>query len=469
MKNRQALPIGVVASGTTREGMTFYAQNRIRTDHVCVYEDETRTIYEVLRETVRNDRLMDADMVRFINPEDDYRSYNVYIGEAAPVACLRKNGRVYQDPYAIAAPGSWVYQADKKDLARVYDIAPGKGREKIGTLLREKDVNVYLDLKQFLQRQVHLAVVGRTGAGKSWFVQHMLERLPMRCIVFSPTDEYDALRMGHETRRKNDVVLPLDIDIAKRIFDLNASERNYLQQFLKGGMECRTYPAEELAQAIRAYCLQTASAKKQSQQMSLLASPEPDTLPQYAASLCQKIENVECSFQKLDAKAGEDQVSVVYNLQGCRRTEEERIIYSTLFPIFEKRKELFNSAGQDGMEDIVIVLEEAQNYAPSNRSTLCKDLLVDIARTGRKYGMHILLLSQRPRYIDQTILSQCGGGVFFHLPNPEDVDYVMTSVSLERSTPFKHMIHNFGTGECIFLRAEKTSLDLICKISASWD
>lgn len=468
MKRRQAPPIGVVASGATREGMTFYAQNRICTDHVCVYEDETRTIYEVLRETVRNDRLMEADMARFINPGDDYRGYNVYIGEAAPIACLHKNGRVFQDRYAIAAPGSWVYQADKKDLARVYDIAPGKGRKKIGTLLREKNVGVYLDLKQLLQRQVHLAVVGRTGAGKSWFVQHVLERLPMRCIVFSPTDEYDALCMNHEMRRKNDIVLPLDIDIAKRIFDLNASERNYLQQFLKSGMECRPYTSEELAQAIRTY-LRAASSKKQNQQISLMALPEPDTLPQYAASLCQKIENAECSFQKLDTKAEENPVSVVYNLQGCRRTEEERIIYSTLFPIFEKRKELFSSARQNGMEDIVIVLEEAQNYAPSNRSTLCKELLVDIARTGRKYGIHILLLSQRPRYIDQTILSQCGGGIFFHLPNPEDVDYVMTSVSLERSTPFKHMIHNFGTGECIFLRTEKTSLDLICKISASWD
>lgn len=141
-------------------------------------------IYEMLRETVRNDLLMEADIARFINPGDDYSCYNVYIGEAAPIACLRKSGRAYRDPYAIAAPGAPVYQADKKDLARVYDIAPGKGREKIGTLLREKNVNVCLDLKQLLQSQVHLAVVGRTGAGKSWFVQHMLERLPMRCVVF---------------------------------------------------------------------------------------------------------------------------------------------------------------------------------------------------------------------------------------------------------------------------------------------
>ena len=213
MKKTQAPPIGVVASGTTREGMTFYAQNRICTDHVCVYEGETRMIYEILRETVRNDRLMEADMARFINPEDDYRNYNVYIGEAAPIACIHKNGHVYQDPYAIAAPGAWVYQADKRDLARVYGILPGKGRQKIGTLLREKSVNVYLDLKQLLQSQVHLAVVGRTGAGKSWFVQHVLERLPMRCIVFSPTDEYDAMCTNHETRRKNDIVLSLDMDI----------------------------------------------------------------------------------------------------------------------------------------------------------------------------------------------------------------------------------------------------------------
>lgn len=466
-------PIGIVASGATRGAMVFYATERIQTDYVCVEDgSENRIIFEVLREVVQNDRLTQADTVRFIEPGDDYRRYNVYVGEAVPVACLDREGRPYYDTYAIAAPGARVRRAAEEELAQVYDIAAGPNRQRIGTLLHQHKVDVCLDLDQLLSRQAHLAVVGRTGSGKSWFVRHILDFLKMRCIVFSPTDEYDLLRTPHETRQKKNIVLRFNQDAAKWMFNLNASEQKLLRSFMKNGMEDRAYAADELAEAMEAFFRRPVLPKRGDEQLSLLGDEEVMTgapMPQFANTLCQKVGDTGFRLQKAGADtADEPSASVVFNLQGCRRNEEERIIYSTLLPILERRKERFRSDGQEipAREHMVIVLEEAQNYAPSNRTTVCKDLLVDIARTGRKYGLHILLLSQRPRYIDQTILSQCGGGLFFNLPNPEDVDYVMSSASLNRSAPFKHMIQNFDTGECILLRAERSSRDLLCKISS---
>lgn len=471
MENGQS--IGVVASGAARGAMTFYATERIQTDYVCVQDDpDNRIIFEVLREVVQNDRLTQADTVRFIEPGDDYRRYNVYVGEAVPVACLDREGHLRYDPYAIAAPGSQVRRATEEELAQVYDIAPGPDRQRIGTLLHQHNVDVCLDLDRLLSRQAHLAVVGRTGSGKSWFVRHMLDLLNMRCIVFSPTDEYDFLRTPHETRQKKDIVLRFDQDTAKWMFNLNASEQKLLRGFMKNGMEDRAYTPDELSEAMEAFFRQSAVPKRGSYQLSLIEDAgviSEAPMPQYANTLCQKVGDTGFQLQKAGAGTAEEpSASVIFNLQGCRRNEEERIICSTLLPILERRKERFRSDEQEipAQEHMVIVLEEAQNYAPSNRTTVCKDLLVDIARTGRKYGLHILLLSQRPRYIDQTILSQCGGGLFFNLPNPEDVDYVMSSASLNRSAPFRHMIQNFDTGECILLRAERSSRDLLCKISS---
>lgn len=465
-------PIGIVASGSARDTITFYATKNIQTDYITVRDGTGRRfLYEVLRLTVQNSRLTTPDIARFIDSKDDYQRYNVYIGEAVPIACLEK-GRTLRSSYMIAPPGSHIYPSTPKELSLVYDIAQDAGRQKIGTLLHQMNTAIYLDLDELLRNQVHLAVVGRTGSGKSWFVRHLLELLRMRSIVFSPTDEYDSIRVSHKVIGKADVVLQLNEETARRFFDLNPSERRFFESFIKNVMDTQELQPNELASQCAKYLRQSLTPKHELQQLSLLSESKGDgesPLPQYADSLCQKIENTDFKMQKLiKTTLQNSHHSEVYNLQGCRRLEEEQVIYNTLYPILEQRKAQFRSDGEllSPEDHIAIVLEEAQNYAPSTRSTLCKDLLVEIARIGRKYGMHILLLSQRPRYIDQTILSQCGGGMFFNLPNPEDVDYVMNSASLNRSTPFKHMIQNFDMGECILLRAEKSAMDLLCKISS---
>lgn len=465
-----AQPIGIVASGSARDAITFYATKNIQTDYITIRDGSGRRfVYEVLRMTIQNSRLTSPDIARFIDSKDDYQHYNVYIGEAMPIAYLDK-GCSFRSSYMIAPPGSRVYPATPKELSLVYDIAQGMGRQRIGTLLHQKNAAIYLDLDNLLCNQVHLAVVGRTGSGKSWFVRHFLDLLRMRSIVFSPTDEYDAICTPHKVLRKSDVVLQLNEETAKRFFDLNPSERRFFEGFMKNAMDAQTLSSNELAEQCAKYLRQSSASKQKDLQLSFLsAGSEEAPLPQYADSLCQKIGSAEFKMQKLTEPTSPSPFcSEVYNLQGCRRLEEEQIIYNTLYPLLEQRKARFRSEGESlhPEDHVAIVLEEAQNYAPSTRSTLCKDLLVEIARIGRKYGMHILLLSQRPRYIDQTILSQCGGGMFFNLPNPEDVDYVMNSASLNRSTPFKYMIQNFDTGECILLRAEKSSMDLLCKISS---
>lgn len=458
--------VGVVASGATRSSMTFFSKESPRTDYVFVrVTKRCRIIYEIVHEVAQNGRLTEPDMVRFLEKGDDLTGYNVYISEAVPVACLNEKGQVYQDPYAIAAPGSPVYKAAADSLAKVYDVEPRADRVMVGCLLNRSDVPVYLDLDKLLCTQAHMAVVGRTGCGKSWFTTRYLERLRMKCIVFSQTDEYDRLTVSHTTLRRENVALPLDPDLIKWMFELTASERKFLKEFLQAGhIEEKTYTPEQFSAELERHFRKSSQA--QSGQYGLYDMDEFAPLPQYAATLCRKLEESGLQLRSASRSAELEQTTV-YNLQGCRRIEEERVIYSTLFPIFEERKARFKSDDQIvPLEDhLVIVLEEAQNYAPSNRSTRCKDLLVDIARMGRKYGLHILLLSQRPRFIDQTILSQCGCGLFFHLPNPEDVDYVMSAAALNRSSAFKQVIQNFDTGQCILVRAAKSSLDLMCRIS----
>ncbi|WP_170163480.1 ATP-binding protein [Brevibacillus gelatini] len=87
-----------------------------------------------------------------------------------------------------------------------------------------------------------------------------------------------------------------------------------------------------------------------------------------------------------------------------------------------------------GKYPIVIVLEEAQNYIPQvdrkkDRVSISKRVFERIAREGRKYGLSLIVSSQRPSELSKTILSQCNTFIVHRLQNPEDQSYVKQLVS----------------------------------------
>ncbi|MCL7931346.1 anti-phage-associated helicase HerA [Halomonas llamarensis] len=76
---------------------------------------------------------------------------------------------------------------------------------------------------------------------------------------------------------------------------------------------------------------------------------------------------------------------------------------------------------------ILLVLEEAHKYVPKSdlaRFKASKNSIERIAKEGRKYGVTLLLASQRPSEISETIFSQCSNFVAMRLTNPDDQNYV---------------------------------------------
>lgn len=91
------------------------------------------------------------------------------------------------------------------------------------------------------------------------------------------------------------------------------------------------------------------------------------------------------------------------------------------------------SESDRGKFPIVIALEEAQNYIPEKNSgdkeSIAKKVFERIAREGRKYGISLLVSSQRPSELSKTVLSQCNSFIIHRLQNPEDQKYVRQLVS----------------------------------------
>lgn len=107
-----------------------------------------------------------------------------------------------------------------------------------------------------------------------------------------------------------------------------------------------------------------------------------------------------------------------------------------------------------GKYPIVIVLEEAQNYIAENKDSVAKTVFERIAREGRKYGLSLIVCSQRPSELSKTVLSQCNSFIIHRLQNPEDQKYVRGLVSSANSDileqlPIIPQQHAIITGDCV--------------------
>lgn len=107
-----------------------------------------------------------------------------------------------------------------------------------------------------------------------------------------------------------------------------------------------------------------------------------------------------------------------------------------------------------GKYPIVIVLEEAQNYIAENKDSVAKIVFERIAREGRKYGISLIVCSQRPSELSKTVLSQCNSFIIHRLQNPEDQKYIRGLVSsanadILNQLPIIPQQHAIITGDCV--------------------
>lgn len=76
-------------------------------------------------------------------------------------------------------------------------------------------------------------------------------------------------------------------------------------------------------------------------------------------------------------------------------------------------------------EPIHIVLDEAQRYIKKDSDYLIKENIFEkIAREGRKFSLYLLVSSQRPSELSQTVLSQCGNYIIHRIQNEIDMNYI---------------------------------------------
>jgi DNA helicase HerA-like ATPase len=77
---------------------------------------------------------------------------------------------------------------------------------------------------------------------------------------------------------------------------------------------------------------------------------------------------------------------------------------------------------------VFCLLEEAHNYAPANADVVSSEVLKTILSEGRKFGVSVGLISQRPGRLDSDVLSQCMTQCIMRITNPIDQNRIAESV-----------------------------------------
>ncbi|HPF09185.1 MAG TPA: ATP-binding protein, partial [Candidatus Cloacimonadota bacterium] len=104
-------------------------------------------------------------------------------------------------------------------------------------------------------------------------------------------------------------------------------------------------------------------------------------------------------------------------------------------------------------DPVLLVCEEAHRYVPNSGEAqyeAAQDAIRRIAKEGRKYGLGLILVSQRPSEVEATVLSQCNSWIVLRITNEADRDHVK-SVLPDSMSGLTKMLSGLRRQEAIFV------------------
>ncbi|MBU2599501.1 ATP-binding protein [bacterium] len=101
-------------------------------------------------------------------------------------------------------------------------------------------------------------------------------------------------------------------------------------------------------------------------------------------------------------------------------------------------------------QPLLLVLEEAHSYLKAGENSISSRTIQTIAKEGRKYGVGLLLVTQRPTELDETVLSQCGTLIALRMTNKGDRGHVSAAVQ-DELCDMMALLPSLRTGEGLIM------------------
>jgi DNA helicase HerA-like ATPase len=384
-------------------------------------------------------------------------------------------------------PGDSVYLVPSEMLADAISMKKRdeEGSAYLGTLLirDEAEVPVVLAAEEFTS--THLAILASTGSGKSYTAGVHIEELmaPQNraaVLIVDPHNEYHTLAdiqkapefTENSYRPKVKIFQPSSIKV--RLSSLTEADIKYL---LPEG-------ASEKMHALLSQAFRSLKERLRAQNQSVNYSWEDlyDEVDKLKTD--SNLSSIEGLKWRIQARFGrpnsifsatehirlqelfEPGQCTVLQLFGIEKTEQQVIVATILRRVNQAR--MSTTRGLARTEDeylpypVFILLEEAHIFAPASKNAVSTDILKQILSEGRKFGIGIGLISQRPGKVDQDVLSQCMTQIIMRVVNPVDQATIAESIECVGRSLLNEL-PSLSKGQAIISGAS-LNLPVMCRI-----
>jgi len=141
----------------------------------------------------------------------------------------------------------------------------------------------------------------------------------------------------------------------------------------------------------------------------------------------------------------------IFNLAGLRAEVQDHLVYNILTRVFMARVRYIRGLkGETYPYPVIIVMEEAHRFIPPKtvKQTRTREIATVIASEGRKFGVHLIAITQRPSRVDQDVLSQLQSQIVLRIVNPRDQDAVRDAGE-QLSQDLLENLPGLNTGEAV--------------------
>ncbi len=333
-------------------------------------------------------------------------------------------------------PGTEVLKAEDSFIKETLGLKDDKSSAYLGTLKGYDELKVYLDLNKLLTK--HCCVLAKSGSGKSYatgcLIEEILEReIPL--LIIDPHAEYSTLKQANDKDKESLLKFGIAPKAYRNINEYSPDpEINKSSRQLK--LNSNNISSSELIHLLPARLSNAQlgllySALKSSDNKAdfdrliyeLEAEENPgkytiiniieylkklDLFSEFPTSLQELIQPGKCS---------------IITLKGIDPELQEVVVYKLMKDLFDARK-------RNNIPPFFAIIEEAHNYLPERNFGEAKSsaILRQISSEGRKFGLGLCIISQRPSRVDKSCISQATTQIILKITNPNDLKSISNSV-----------------------------------------
>lgn len=415
-----------------------------------------------------------------------------------PLGSLNADGQFERGVSTYPTTGAEVHAVATADLDTMFARFRAKGYD-VGVLSSHPSLAVHLDPSALFAR--HFTILGQTGSGKSWTVASLVQRavagMPRAHIIILDLHGEYCWTAKDGTRRSafaeaafrsvdaRELEIPYWLMTFSELSDLliDHTEReasNQIAFFRDTLLELRQAdksalgldrvtvdtPVHFLLDALLERVREKNGERVTGQQGREKQGPMFGQFDRFIMRLESKLNDARYDFL-LKPKARNSSASLeglLRDFVGLGDPKRAITVIDLSSVPFDVRPTVTAQIGRLAFEfnywnpdfrdfPILLVCEEAHAYIPRATASAfsgARKSMERIAKEGRKYGVGLGVVSQRPNELSETVLSQCGTFVCLRITNPDDQSYVRSLVP-EAERELVDILASLGRGEAMVL------------------